>query len=609
MNRVENRLVLEPGAPVSREIAAAFAVTDMRMHRDATGNVVLRNAVSLPSPVPDMIERLDHWADCHGDGVLISEPAAHDRRTLTYAQGAVASRAVAAKLGACGLSPGAVVCVVARAGCDHAILKLACLRANLVHAPLSPSFVGTASGLAKLSAMIGVCKPSLILVEDDLLEAVRSAAITTAPVETLAGFVARGGDGGDGGREPGEPSVPVSPDDVAAIYFTSGSTGDAKGVLITRGMIGAVHAGIAGHWPFLTRERPVMVDWLPWHHVFGGLDNFFKMVWNGGAYHVRPAPSRDTIEQAVSLIASVRPTLYVDVPFGIKLLLESLENSVSERTAFFSRLELIFFAGAGMDAKTWAQLNRLVLESGDLALPSLRIASGYGSTEAASTICLAHEEPGSPGEIGLPLPGHSLRLVDVEGRSEIRVKGPSVSPGYVTADGEVGMPLDDQGYLCTGDVVAPVRPMHPELGLRFEGRIAEDFKLTSGTRVRVGALRQTLLAICAPYLADVAIAGETREYLGVLLFPTAAALNEDRDHLASHFEKALLRHNDQWPASSMAIRRAIVMDGPPDPDAGEINDKGHLVQRRCLANRAGALDRLYARRPDEGVMVLAVPAQ
>ncbi len=606
MNRVQDMITLEPGSPVSPEALAAFAVTDMRAHRDGEGNFVLRNALPLPSPVPDMIDRLDHWATARGDSVLISEPAATGRRSLTYADAADASRAVAARLRALAPTSGGTVCVVASAGCDHAVIKLACLRANLVHAPLSPSFVNTESGMAKLAGMIKVCRPSLILVETDLLEPVRSSEIgTIAPVETMASMLT---DGEADSAVAGETTDPASPNDTAAIYFTSGSTGDAKGVRITRGMISAVHAAIAVHWPFLTREAPVMVDWLPWHHVFGGLDNFFKMVWNGGAYHVRPAPSRDTIDQAVSLIASVRPTLYVDVPFGIKLLLDSLENSVSERTDFFSRLELIFFAGAGMDAKTWGHMNRLILKSRDDTRASLRIASGYGSTEAASTICLAHEEPGSPGEIGLPLPGHTLRLVDVEGRTEVRVKGPCVSPGYITADGDVGMPLDEQGFLCTGDVVAPVRPMHPELGLRFDGRLAEDFKLTSGTRVRVGALRQMLLAACAPYLADVAIAGETREYLGVLLFPTAAALAEEREHLTGVFEKALSGHNDQWPASSMAIRRAILMDGPPDPDAGEINDKGHLVQRRCLTNRAAAIDRLYAKRPDADVMVVAMPA-
>lgn len=608
MNLTGRRPPHIPAASMPSGNSDAFAISDVRRNDRDDGSIVLNNAVPLPSPLPDVIKRFDDWASSDPQAILITEPVAQSRRTLTYAEAEDLSNRLANLLIARGFKSGDVVGVVAGAGCDHALVKLACLRVGLVHAPLSPTLVDTGSGSAKLEAMLNICQPALILCEEKCRNAL--AQIETpqaAAIDGIAEFVREASAGFE--EAPAERNdLPVQkPEDKAAIYFTSGSTGNAKGVLITRRMISAVQCAIAAHWPFFVHHRPMIADWLPWHHVFGGLDNFFKMVWNGGTYHIRPTPTADSIEDTARFIAEVEPTIYVDVPFGIKLLLDQLENRPDFCAAFFARLELIFFAGAGMDSETWSRLNRVLLHSKAHVKPSLRLASGYGSTEAGSTICLAHEEPGSPGEIGVPLPGHSLRLADVDGHMEIRVRGPNVSPGYIDEHGSIPMPLDDLGYLKTGDVAAPVRPFHPELGLRFDGRVAEDFKLSNGTRVRVGALRQILLSTCAPYLSDVAIAGETRDFLGVLLFPSAAAEGLDDETRARVFDKALAEHNAQWPNSSMAIRRASVMAGLPDPEAGEVNDKGHLVQRRCLRNRAEDVDRLYAKQPDASVLVPALP--
>lgn len=588
----------------------AFAVYNIRRHDRDDGSIILQNAVPLPSPLPDVMDRFDDWADASAETVFVSEPAAEGRRVLTYGEAKRISYCLSTRLRDVGCKRGDVVCVVAGAGCDHAAIKLACLRAGFIHAPLSPTLAGSKSGITKLQDMLQICQPAVILCNEASLPVVRGFDfVPSDKVLTLCELV-READNISVDRSAGPESETGNQlDDYAAIYFTSGSTGNAKGVIVTRRMISAVQSAIAAHWPFFSHERPVIADWLPWHHVFGGLDNFFKIVWNGGTYYIRATPTAETISDTAALIADTCPTIYIDVPFGIKLLLEKLENDPDFCTAFFSRLELIFFAGAGMDAETWSRLNRVLEQSAALIRPSLRLTSGYGSTESGSTICLAHEEPGSPGEIGVPLPGHSLRLADVDGHMEIRVRGPNVSPGYIDAHGSIPMPLDELGFLKTGDVAEPVRPFHPELGLRFDGRVAEDFKLTNGTRVRVGALRQTLLATCAPYLADVAIAGETQDYLAALLFPSPAARELDDRSLVRFFEKSLADHNIQWPNSSMAIRRAIVLNNPPDPEAGEVNDKGHLVQRRCLRNRHDQVERLYAKQPDAEVMVPLVPSE
>lgn len=587
----------------------AFAVYDIRRQDRDDGSIILRNAVSLPSPIPDIIDRFLQWAEANPEAVLVSETSTGARRVLTYGEAAQISASLGSRLIARGCRPGKVICVITGAGCDHAIVKLACLRASLVHAPLSPALIASETGRSRLKEMIQICQPEIIVCDQDsisTLEELETGCV--AEIISLSSLISEAKRDADNKQSAlYEIQNSASPEDLSAIYFTSGSTGAAKGVQITRGMIGAVQSAVAAHWPFLAHDRPVIADWLPWHHVFGGLDNFFKMVWNGGAYHFRSAPQPSSIAETAALIAETRPSIYIDVPLGIKLLLQELENDPEICAAFFSRLELIFFAGAGMDSETWSRLNNVLRQSTELVRPSLRLGSGYGSTEAGSTICLAHEQPDGPGEIGVPLPGHALRIAEVDGVMEIRVRGPNVSPGYIDLNGSRPMPLDELGFLKTGDVAAPVRPLHPELGLRFDGRLAEDFKLTNGTRVRVGALRQILLAACAPYIADIAIAGETQDYLSALLFTSPAADELDVHTKNRFFEKALAEHNDQWSNSSMAIRRAIVLDGSPDPESGEVNDKGHLVQRRCLQNRHADVQRLYSKQPDRDIIVVAMP--
>ena len=568
------------------------------------GSILMENRTPLTAPLPDVVDRLDHWARQDADAVLVSEPSDNGRRTLRYGAAALRSSTLATRLTDAGLQCGDVVCVVAVAGCDHALVKLACLRAGLVHAPISPRLLHSDAGRARLASMLAVCRPALILIDDPNPSGIHAQArpfgaatmhlsklaADACAAATAAGHRAHAGAGRD-------------LDETAAIYFTSGSTGEAKGVIVTRRMISAVHCAGATHWPLLARRRPVMMDWLPWHHVFGGLDNFFKMVWNGGACHIRAVPGLGTFEDTVKLAAAVNPTFHVDVPLGLGLLLDRLERDASFRAAFFARLELVFFAGAGLDEKTWKRLKRITRRFADDIQPSLRIASGYGCTEAGSTICLAHREPDRPDEIGVPLPGHALRLVDVEGRTEIRVRGPSVSPGYLGISGRIPMPLDDEGFLRTGDTVAASTPHHPEYGLRFDGRLAEDFKLSSGTWVKVDRLRRALVAACAPHIADVAIAGEARDSLRALLFPSREAARLGGKRLAELCEQALARHNARQPASSTAIPRAMIMPEPPDPAAGEMNDKGHLVQRRCLSNRRGEVERLYSEPVDSPIVV------
>jgi len=302
------------------------------------------------------------------------------------------------------------------------------------------------------------------------------------------------------------------------------------------------------------------------------------------------------MDEMAARIRDVRPTIHINVPYGIDLLLDNLDHSPGTRAALFDRLDLIFFAGAGMSDDTWQRLRAVVARGPHGKGTPPLVVSGYGATEAASTMCLGYEPASITSEIGLPLPGHEIRLVPIDdAAAEIRFKGPNVAPGYVGPTGLTPLDLDEQGFLRTGDLGRARDAGKPEIGLCFDGRIAEDFKLTTGTRVKVGALRHALLAACAPHLQDVAIAGSGRDRIAVILFPTQAAVASlASDTLRARMLDALFHHNRAQPGSSTSVYRALVSDSPPDRDAGEITDKGHLAQSRCLKNRAAQVVRLYA---------------
>ena len=553
----------------------------------ADGSIVLRNTTPLPDPLTDILDRWRHWVAEDPDIVFVGERLDDEIQTASYGDIDRLSEGYALQLQTAGVAPGDRLAVIAGASLTHSALKLAALKANLVHIPLSPLLLDTAYGRARLAGLLKIAKPKLTMgLAETAPEELHTACGNWISFATLAETSAD--------RVTFAPA-PHTLSDTAAIYFTSGSTGDPKGVSITRGMIASNQSAYAAHWPFLTHQRPVLIDWLPWHHVFGGLDNFYKMIWNGGTYHIETPPHPDHMDVMASRIRDVQPTIHINVPFGIDLLLDHLDRSPETRAALFERLDLIFFAGAGMGAETWDRLRDSVAAGPHGSGNPPIVVSGYGATESASTMCLGHEPATQTSEIGLPLPGHTLRLAPVDDTHEVRFQGPNVAPGYIGPKGLRPLDLDDDGFLRTGDLARARHDGVPEEGLCFDGRIAEDFKLTTGTRVKVGGLRHSLLAACAPYLQDVAIAGSARDRIAVILFPTPAARDAlDPEALDSHMLASLARHNTSLPGSSTSIYRAIIAGDPPDREAGEITDKGHLAQARCLKNRTTLVDQLYA---------------
>jgi feruloyl-CoA synthase len=379
-------------------------------------------------------------------------------------------------------------------------------------------------------------------------------------------------------------------DAVRKILFTSGSTRTPKGVVNTHGMLCANQAALAAGWPFVTDAPPVIIDWLPWSHTFGANHNFIMILANGGTLYIdggKPAPG--AFDVTLANLREIPSTIYFDVPRGFDMLVEHLESDKALAEVFFSKLEVIFYAGAALSAATWDRL---------AAIAPRRVAmtSAWGSTETSPLVTQVHFPIDRAGVIGLPVSGHALAFAPVADKHELRVTGPSVTPGYWIAGGEVEpVPRDELGFYPMGDAGRLAEPDAPEQGVMFDGRTAENFKLASGTWVHVGELRMALIAACSPLVTDAVITGHDRWEIGALVWPAPSRTIDDDFHAA--LAAALARLCEARRSSSTRIARLLVLTEPPSIDAGEITDIGYINQRAVLARRNERVAELYAGGP------------
>jgi feruloyl-CoA synthase len=598
-----------------------FAAPNIVAERETgPGAALLKSADVLGAYPVTVMHSVREWARITPDHPVVAERAGDGWRTLGYGQAVAAADAIGQALLERGLGPGRPLLLLSGNSVDHLLVTLGAMTAGVPVAPVSVAYSLQSRDHARIRAILELIRPGAVFAED--------AERFGPALDALAGVPAIVSQGDRPATErlavlldtePG-PAVAAAfaglePGSLAKILFTSGSTGLPKGVLNTHRMLASNQQMIRQAWPFLATERPVIVDWLPWSHTFGGNHNMNMMLTSGGTLYVdagRPVPG--LFGQTVANLADVPPTIYFNVPAGYAQLVPALEADPGFAGRFFSRLRLMFNAAAALPSGLRDRLAEVALRTTGRVVP---VTGSWGATETAPAVTSAHFAFADARCIGVPLPGAEVRLVPAEGDAcEIRVRGPMVTPGYFGRPELTEEAFDDQGFYRTGDAVALADPENPNLGLIFRGRIAEDFKLGTGTFVRVGAVRSALLS-ALPVLSDAVLAGENRDFVAALAWLNAAEAGAvlgtgpqpDGDlivHAGLHdlLARALARHNDAA-GSAARVERLLVMARPASLDAGEITDKGYVNQRAVLARRAALVERLYADPVPAGVIVAA----
>ena len=582
---------------------------DVRAEFREDGSIVLVNGLSLPEVAGTIPDRLRHWASHTPDALFLSQ----GDRELGYGEAERIRRTLAARLLSLNLSVERPLMVVAENGIDHALLMLAATSIGVPVAIVSATYVAPAAQpWCKFGRIVDQVNPAIVAADAPAL--VRQA-LAASSVETALHDLK---DNSWLDQVPEQATALVDDaertvglDTVAKLLFTSGSTGEPKAVPNTQRMMVSNMLGLSRVWPFLSERPPVSVDWLPWNHTFGGNCCFNTTLWFGGHSHIdsgRPAPN--AIHRSVEAIRKWRPTVYYNVPIGFEAILPSLEADPAFAGEFLASLDFVFNGGAPMPVALRSRLEAVALQTTG-RVP--HIVAGWGSTETAPFSTVLYYDQPYANNLGAPMPGTQVKMVPCDGRYELRVKGPNVMPAYWRDPEATAAAFDDEGFYRIGDAGRFVNPADPAEGILFDGRVAENFKLTSGTWVNVGALRLAVVSAAEKLISDAVVAGEGRGDIRLLLFPNEAACRAlleaegvavNADHPASahpvvrsRIVDLLRAHNERQMGSSTRIARFVVLDEPPSAGQDEITEKGYINQRKVLARRAEMVEYLYSQEP------------
>ena len=590
--------------------------------RRADGSMLLSPRAAIASYPPRLTDKLAEWAQRTPDATLVARRGSNgewDR--VSYGQMLSRVQRIASGLANQNLSADRPILILSGNSIEHLTLSLAAMWIGVPYCPVSPAYSLVAQDFQKLSYIFKLLTPGLVA-------AFNTEKFSRALHAVLPAECSLVGDAQVDGRSvttlaqlESEPSPlmqqmhdSTSEETIAKFLLTSGSTGVPKAVITTQRMICANAVMVRQALPFLSESPPVLVDWLPWNHTFGGTHNVSVAIFNGGSLYIddgKPTPTG--VKETIRNLCEISPTVYFNVPKGYEMLAHVMNEDETLRHNFYKNLRAYFFAAASMSQHTWDQLDSLSERELGFKLPML---SGLGATETGPSVTFTTPAGSRAGVIGLPAAGNVVKLAPVSGKLELRARGPNVTPGYWRLPELTSAAFDEEGFYKLGDAVRLIDPNDPTRGLRFDGRIAEDFKLATGTWVSVGPLRAELLSAFAPYLQDVVIAGIDRDYLAGLLIPDVAACAsaigapDQRSYealtqnlqLRAILHERLKVHASRHPASSTCLVRAMLLPSPPKMDIGEITDKGSINQRSVLQNRPECVQSLYESSPPEYVI-------
>jgi feruloyl-CoA synthase len=574
------------------------------------GAFVLRSPEPLQPHARCVGEWLEHWAAATPDTLAFAErDATGGWRRVTWGEARRQAGAIAQSMldlqREHAWAADAPVVILSDNSVDHLLLMLAALHVGRPVCTVSSAYCRLAKVYDKVHAILRTLRPALVFAAD---AAVYGPAMTSAGLDAplVFGHGAETVPGalpfsallaGVEGPEVRAACQAVQPDDVAKYLLTSGSTGVPKVVVNTHRMLCANQQMIAQAWRFLDHEKPVLLDWLPWSHTFGGNHNLNLVLRNGGTLYIdegRPAPG--LIDKTVRNLREVRPNLYFNVPRGFEMLAPLFEQDTSLARDFFSGLRMAFYAGAALPQACWERLEQVART---VRAEPLWFTTSWGSTETAPAVTSAHFKLDRAGCLGLPLPGVELKFVPNGPKLELRVKGVSVFPHYRDAPELTAQAFDADGFYRIGDAGYLLDPHDAQQGIAFNGRVSEDFKLTTGTWVSVGTLRLKLVSALAPLALDAVVTGHDRDEVGALVFVNPAIAREwGEDRVHGHVRQALRALRAEGGGSSQTPTRVLLLAEPPSAEAGEITDKGYVNQRRVLELRPADVDALYGDTDD-----------
>jgi feruloyl-CoA synthase len=573
----------------------------------ADGNVLIRNSTRIDDFSTRVTERLEYWAANAPHRVFLARRTETGWREVTYADTLDAARRIGQALLDRGLCHSRPVLILSGNGIEHALLSLACLHVGVPFVPLATAYSLLSSDHTRLRDIVALVQPALVFADDGSRYA---AAISDCVAVDTEVVLVHGASGRavTPFREllataPSQAvdvaAAAIRPATVAKLLFTSGSTGFPKAVISTQHMICSALQTLLTCYPVLADEPPVLVDWMPWNHIFGGTVNFCLALFSGGTFYIddgKPLPG--LIDTTIDNLREVAPVIYSSVPRAFEELVPWLRKDAELRTRFFSRAQLFQYSGAGIPQEVCDAFDELALQAVGRRIPW---AGFYGSTEAGPMLADQHAEGNSAGRVGLPVPSVTLKLARVDGKLEARIKSPTVTPGYWKREDLTAAAFDEEGFFCTGDALSWVDEHDPKQGLRYDGRIAEDFKLATGIWVRAGLLRDHLLKHLAPEVRDVVIVGENRNYIAALAIPATPEIAESKAARARVRAK-LTVFARQATGSSQRVLRLAFLTRPLSIDAGELTEKGSISQRGIARRHEDLIEELYADKPAENIL-------